>query len=92
MLFSYLKPAYVASLSLLYSLYLLLFFGVYNVDPSFVYYLSIMIHIFICLFLLHRFNPFTVSDRLLQFDKDVIFGSASFLLVNTFFQIVGTTN
>ena len=70
------KPVYLGSLTILYLSYFLLFVGIYKVQPSYVYYLTIFIHVIICGFLMFTFNPFIENVKLMPYDKEIIFGSA----------------
>jgi hypothetical protein len=94
---SFLNPKYLqynlfsASIFLLYISYFLLFFGVYKFNEKYVHYLSVFVHIFVCVFLLIRFNPFSrveINSR----DKNVIFSAAILLLFNVVFAEVGISS
>jgi hypothetical protein len=86
---NYIKyPLYFGSVGLLYFSYFIIFFGIYNINTRYVHLLSIFVHVFICLFLLLRFNPF-VKAELRQYDSNIIFGSALLLLFNVVFSELG---
>lgn len=76
------KPIYLGSLVVLYLSYLLIFIGIYKVEPTFIHYLTVSIHVMICLFLIFTFNPFIENVKLMPYDKEIIFGSAILLLFN----------
>ena len=75
------KPIYMGSLGILHVLYALLFFGIIDYSAMIVERINIFIQVFICLFLIIRFHPFR-SHELKEFDAQIIFGSAAFLLTN----------
>ena len=77
------KPAYLFASFLLYFSYFLVIFGLYKIDPVYTQYLSTFIHIFVCGFLVIRFNPF-IKSILVPFDKQIVFGSSLLLLMNIF--------
>ena len=76
-------PLFIFSIVLVHILYLAVFFGVAYVNETYIRYLSTMIQSFVAIFLTIRFNPYLTSDyRITEFDKQVIFYSATFLLLN----------
>jgi flagellar biosynthesis protein FliQ len=76
-------PLFLFSVVLVHILYLAVFFGVVLVNETYIRYLSTMIQTFVAIFLTIRFNPYLTSDyRITEFDKQVIFYSATFLLLN----------
>jgi hypothetical protein len=77
-------PVYFVSILVLHILYVLVFFGIYKVDPLYIRYLSTFVQIFVGLFLLIRFNPFS-KIRSNPNDRSIIFGAAIFILTNTLF-------
>ena len=84
-------PIYFISIFVLYLSYFLIFFGVLGVNISYIHKLSIFVNIFVCLFLLIRFNPFVIHT-LRPYDGNVIFGSAILLLFNVVFREIGITD
>ena len=50
--------------------------------------LRTFVSVFICMFLILRFNPF-VKAELLPYDANIIFGSAMLLLFNVVFAELG---
>jgi hypothetical protein len=82
-MFELIKPIYIMCVSLLYLGYFLIIFGIYKVNAIYILYLSTLIHVFVCGFLLIRFNPF-YKNELVQFDRDIVFGSSLLLLFNIF--------
>lgn len=72
---------YTGMIALLYLCYILTFFGIYSVNPTYVHFLSIAIQLFICLFLLWSFNPY-IKQELRIYDGQIIFAAAFFLLNN----------
>ena len=72
---------YWSLLSLLYLCYFLVYFGIYYINPIYIKILTILVHSFICIYLLWRFHPFR-EYRLHPFDNQIIFASAFILLTN----------
>ncbi len=73
---------YYFLVSILYTIYIVTFLGIYYVNPEYSKYLSIFIRLFISIFLLIRFNPFSklvINTN----DSILISASAFFLLINT---------
>ena len=67
--------------------YVLLFFGVFYINKSYIATLSSCVQIFVSIFLIWRFNPFREwlelkEHKMTNFDKIIIYSSATFLLVN----------
>ena len=81
-------PLYFGSVTLLYISYFILFFGIYKINVKYVHMLSTFVHVFVCLFLILRFNPF-VKAELRPYDSNIIFGSAMLLLFNVVFSEIG---
>ena len=75
------KPIYLISIGILYLIYFLVFFGLFNINKEYTRLFSNFIQLGICLFLIIRFNPFR-KHELKEFDGVIIFGSAMFLLAN----------
>jgi len=75
------KPFYIGSLVVVHLLYIFIFFGIIHYSGDLVQNINIGIQVFICLFLIFRFHPFR-KPELRDFDANIIFGSAIFLLVN----------
>lgn len=68
----------------LYVIYAILFFGIININPNYITDLRWGMQVFVCVFLLYRFNPFRKETHVLrQYDAKIIFSSALFLLLNT---------
>lgn len=72
---------FVGSIGLLYFVQFVSFFGIFYINPSHIDILANFIHIFICLFLLYRFNPFR-KPIFTEFDQKIIFSTAILLLLN----------
>ena len=73
---------YQTAIIVLYVCYFLIFFGIYQINPLYVRVLSLFIHLFVCGFLLWRFNPFKTHHELGHGDSQIIFASAIILLTN----------
>jgi hypothetical protein len=76
------KHIYVYTMIGLHVIYFALFFGILSVDPKYLNLLNLGVQIFICVFLMVRFNPFRRTDVLKPMDKYVIFSSAVILATN----------
>ena len=81
-------PLYFVLFLITHVLYGLLFFGVVLLKPQYVHILTVIFHMFICMFLMFRFNPWT-KPKLMPYDGQVIFGSALILLFNVVFLEMG---
>jgi len=75
------KPIFMFTMFLIYLCYFLIYFGILAKNHEYVTYLNIFIQLFICSFLIIRFNPFR-HHVLRDFDGQLIFASAMFLLTN----------
>lgn len=65
-----------------YLLFVLILLGISINAPDYLETLNFMLKMFICLFLLIRFNPLT-ENRMNSFDKRVVFSASLFLLSTT---------
>lgn len=75
------KPLYLSLMFLIYFSYFLIFAGLYYVNTSYIDKFSILLQIFVCIFLMIRFHPFR-KHELREFDASIIFTSAFLLLTN----------
>lgn len=80
-LFDVLKKPVILTGLLIHGIYILMFFGIVVINTKYVSYLSIFIQLFVCVFLMIRFNPFR-EYAIQKIDKIIIFNSATFLLMN----------
>jgi hypothetical protein len=69
------------SVIVLHITYILIFFGILSVNPTYIEGFNIIVQFVICLFLLFRFHPFR-KHELRVYDSKIIFSSALFLLIN----------
>jgi hypothetical protein len=76
-----LVPYYIYGIIFFHIAYVLLFIGLFQFNREFLSILDISIQTFICIFLIIRFNPFR-KHILRSSDGQIIFGSATFLLLN----------
>ena len=74
------KPFVYISRFLLF-LYIMIYIGVISYVPSYIRTLTTGFNIFICLFLIYKFNPFR-EHTLNKNDGKIIFASALFMLTN----------
>lgn len=72
---------YFHMLVLLHVVYIFVFIGIIASNSIYLNGLNIFIQLFICIFLLFRFHPFR-KHKLREYDADIIFSSALFLLFN----------
>jgi hypothetical protein len=75
------KPIYLFLIILVHLLYIITYFGILSYNVKYIDYLNIGIQLFICLFLIIRFHPFR-KHHLKEFDANIIFGSAIYILIN----------
>lgn len=64
-------------------LYLITYFGLSTLTPTYLEYLDYIIKIYVCGFLIIRFNPFRKFIEITPLDKKIIFSSSLLLLTNT---------
>jgi len=79
-----LVPYYIYGIVLFHIAYVMLFIGLFQFNKEYLNILDISIQTFICIFLIIRFNPFR-KHILRPSDAQIIFGSATFLLLNLSF-------
>jgi hypothetical protein len=84
------KPIFVSTMGLIHLSYFLVYFGIFAISREYINILNIFIQSFICLFLIIRFNPFR-RHVLREFDDQLIFASAMFLLTNLIATEIGFT-
>ena len=75
------KPIYLVMIILINILTIAAYFGILKYNVKYIDYLNMGIQIFICIFLIIRFHPFR-KHHLKEFDANIIFGSAVYLLIN----------
>lgn len=68
--------------------YLTISVGIYIIQPTLLHILTTIVHIFVCIFLILRFHPFS-TQGLRPLDRTIIFSSACILLTNTIPAILG---
>ena len=72
---------YIWLFVILYILYFVAFFGIWYINPSYIQVIDSFLQIYVALFLMVRFNPFT-KHEFRPYDDRLIFGSAFLLLTN----------
>lgn len=75
------KPVYITSLFIINLIYVLAYLGMVKYNTTIISYLNIGIQLFVALFLMIKFHPYR-KHELREFDSQIIFGCAIFLLVN----------
>jgi hypothetical protein len=72
---------YFFMLYFLYFLYFLLFLGFDYLDIfDYISTINIFVRLYVCGFLILRFNPFRENQSFTEFDRKIVFSSAIFLL------------
>jgi hypothetical protein len=75
---------YIYGIIFFHVAYVMLFIGIFQFNKEYLSILDISIQTFICIFLIVRFNPFR-KHVFKPSDAKIIFGSATFLLLNLSF-------
>lgn len=75
------KPLFMYSFLTVHVLYALLILGIVVVDATYMEHIHVALQVALCLFLIFRFNPLR-SYVLKDYDGEIIFSSALFLLYN----------
>jgi len=74
----------------LHFLYIFLILGVAFVNIKYVHYLIIVVHLFICVFLMVKFNPLKNGGIFInEYEKKFIFSSSIILLINVIIYEIG---
>ena len=68
-----------------YFLYFLLALGIYFISPQYINLLHDIVKIYICFFLIYRFNPWRIT-KCNHLDKRIAFSAGFFLLSTTIFE------
>jgi hypothetical protein len=72
-----------------YFLYFSLALGIYFISPQYINLLHDIVKIYICFFLIYRFNPFRTT-KCNDLDKRIAFSAGFFLLSTTIFENILT--
>jgi hypothetical protein len=75
------KSIYNNLMWIIYTLYILIFFGLLSVNFKYLRYFSIIVQVIICIFLIVRFHPLR-NHYYTKNDATMIFASAIFMLQN----------
>jgi hypothetical protein len=70
-----------------YFLYISLALGIYFISPQYINLLHNIVKLYVCFFLLYRFNPWRIT-KCNHLDKRVAFSAGFFLLSTTIFENV----
>lgn len=76
-------------LFIIYFLYFLIAVGVYLISPEYINLLHNIVKLYICFFLIYRFNPWRTT-RCNHLDKRIAFSAGFFLLSTTIFENILT--
>jgi len=63
------------------SIYITTYFGLLYINPEYINRLTFGVNVFVCFFLLYKFNPLR-EHTLNKFDGKIIFSSSLFMLTN----------
>lgn len=66
-----------------YILIFVSFFGLSNTAPKFLDTLEYYIRLYVCLFLIWRFNPFRHTDKFTDLDRKIAFNAGMFIITTT---------
>lgn len=66
-----------------YFLILVSFLGLSNIAPEFLDSIDYYIRIYICLFLIWRFNPFIKTNTFTDLDRKIAFAAGMFIITTT---------
>jgi hypothetical protein len=78
---------YLGTIFVIHLLYVLVFFGVFYINPVYIADLSSTVQILVSVFLIWKFHPYREwmslkEPKLTHFDRVIIYSSATFLLIN----------
>ena len=76
------KPVYLLTAGIIYIGYIFLFLGVSYISPGYIYMLGNFMYIMVCLILIYKFNPLRGKIQISEYDSQLIFMAATFILVN----------
>lgn len=76
------RKFYFYSVVIIYFIYFLTLIGLIRYIPEYVGYWHNIVQIFLCLFLMYRYNPFRESYVFNNDDSKMIFGACLILLIN----------
>lgn len=77
------RPAFYFTIGVTYLSYILIFLGVSYLMPQYIRTLSTVAQILICLILIYKFNPLREKYVLTEFDNNLIFFTAFFIIMST---------
>lgn len=82
------EQIFIISVTLSYILYIILSLGFYYLNPNYLTILNELIRVYVCLFLIIRFNPFQKEIRLTSLDKRIAFSAGIILFTSIFLNNV----
>jgi len=77
------RPAFYFTVGVTYLSYILIFLGISYLMPQYIRALSNIAQIVICLILIYKFNPLREKYELTEFDNNLIFFTAFFIIMST---------
>ena len=87
-MYPYQELAFDFFITLSYLLIILYIFGISSTSKRNLDIIEKYVKIYICLFLLYRYNPFKKNYNFTNFDRKIIFSAALFMFATTFFGVV----
>lgn len=82
-LHKYQEKAFDISVYLIYGLIILSSLGLSQSAPKYLEYIDYYVRIYICLFLIWRFNPFRTYYEFTELDRKIAFSAGAFILTTT---------
>jgi hypothetical protein len=77
------KPALLLTIGITYISYIFIFLGISYVLPQYLRALTNFLHVAICLILIYKFNPLRSAPVLTEYDSNLIFFMAIFIIMST---------
>lgn len=78
------EQVFIISVFLSYCLYIIVSLGIYYLNPIYLNILNEFIRIYVCFFLIIRFNPFKKEIILTSLDKRIAFSAGVILFTTNF--------
>ena len=78
------EQVFIVSVATSYTLYVIVSLGFYYMNPMYLTILNEIIRIYVCLFLIIRFNPFQKDIKLSSLDKRIAFSGGIILFTTNF--------
>jgi hypothetical protein len=82
-LYDFQHNAFTLFIILSYVLFFVSLIGLWKNAPKYIQHLDGYVKVYICLFLIYRFNPFRSKISFTELDRKIVFSAALFLLTTT---------